>query len=112
QMKKIAFLAEAHHVPLAPHCTTTPLGASASLHVAASIPFLLIHETAPGALQWGETFLRKDWTVGPDGHVVLTEQPGLRVTMDLDALAKAAANPITKFVWPKMRLRDGSIADY
>src|SRR4029077_18795565 len=33
QMKKIAVLAEAYHVPLAPHCTTSPLGATASLSV-------------------------------------------------------------------------------
>jgi galactonate dehydratase len=48
QMKKIAVLAEAYSVPLAPHCTTSPLGATASLSVGASIPNLLIHETAPG----------------------------------------------------------------
>ena len=39
QMKKIAVLAEAYHTPLAPHCTTSPLGATASLSVGASIPF-------------------------------------------------------------------------
>src|SRR5262249_26600333 len=58
QMRKIAILAEAYHVPLAPHCTTSPLGHTASLHVAASIPFLLIHETG-GGLQWGEQFASK-----------------------------------------------------
>src|SRR5438874_5951105 len=40
QMKKIATLAEAYHVPLAPHCTTSPLGATASLHVGAAVPLL------------------------------------------------------------------------
>src|SRR5207244_4641140 len=73
QMKKIATLAEAYHVPLAPHCTTSPLGATASLHVAASIPFLLIHETSPGAIQWGESFARKTWTVDKDGYASLPE---------------------------------------
>ena len=52
-MKKIAALAEAYHVPLAPHCTTSQLGATASLHVAASIPLLLIHETYLGGLEMG-----------------------------------------------------------
>ena len=46
-MKKIATLAEAYHVPLAPHCTASFLGIAASLHVAASIPFFLIHEFYP-----------------------------------------------------------------
>jgi hypothetical protein len=47
QMKKIATLAEAWFVPLAPHCTATFLGIAASLHVVSSIPFFLIHEFYP-----------------------------------------------------------------
>jgi galactonate dehydratase len=58
QMKKIATLAEAYYTPLAPHCTTSPLGATASLHVTASVPLFLIHETAPQNLAWGEQFLQ------------------------------------------------------
>src|SRR5206468_2078803 len=113
QMKKIATLAEAYHVPLAPHCTTSPLGATASLHVAASIPFLLIHETAPGAIQWGEAFARKNWSVDKDGYASLPQGPGLGVEMDEKALARAAADPKRpRFQWPIMRLRDGSVADY
>lgn len=113
QMKKIATLAEAYHVPLAPHCTTTPLGATASLHVAASIPFLLIHETAPGQIQWGEQFARKNWTIDKDGYASLPQGTGLCVDMDERALAKvAAAAPKARFTWPVTRLRDGSIADY
>lgn len=112
QMKKIAVLAEAYHVPLAPHCTTSPLGASASLHVAAAIPLLLIHETAPGALQWGEQFLRKSWTVDKDGYASIPGGPGLGVEVDEKAMAKVAADPKQRFTWPVMRLRDGSIADY
>jgi galactonate dehydratase len=47
QMRKIAVLAEAYHVPLTPHCVTTDLGTSASLHASAAIPFFLIHEYYP-----------------------------------------------------------------
>lgn len=112
QMKKIAVLAEAYHVPLAPHCTTSPLGASASLHVGASIPFLLIHETAPGALQWGEQFIRKSWTVDREGYASIPGGPGLGIEVDEKALAKVAADPNQRFQWPVTRLRDGSIADY
>ena len=46
-MKKIATLAEAYFVPLAPHCTATFLGIAASLHVVSAIPFFLIHEFYP-----------------------------------------------------------------
>ena len=47
QMRKIAVLAEAYFIPLAPHCTATFLGIAASLHVVSSIPFFLIHEFYP-----------------------------------------------------------------
>jgi galactonate dehydratase len=112
QMKKIATLAEAFQVPLAPHCTTSPLGATASLHVAASIPLLLIHETAPNAIEWGERFARKTWKVDRDGYASLPEGPGLGVEMDEKALAKAAGEPGPRFQWPRLNLRDGSVTDY
>jgi galactonate dehydratase len=113
QMKKIAVLAEAYHVPLAPHCTTSPLGATASLSVGASIPFLLIHETAPGALQWGEQFMNRPWKVDEaTGYATLPDGPGLGVQLDLDKLAKVAADPKYQWKWPQVKLPDGSIADY
>jgi galactonate dehydratase len=113
QMKKIAILAEAYHTPLAPHCTTSPLGATASLSVAASIPFLLIHETAPGALQWGEQFMTRPWKVDDKtGYATLPEGPGLGVEIDTDKMAKIAADPKYKWRWPSMTLPDGSITDY
>jgi galactonate dehydratase len=112
QMKKIAILAEAYYTPLAPHCTTSPLGATASLHVAASIPFLLIHETAPNVIQWGEQFARKSWTIDRDGYASLPQGPGLGVVIDERAMARVAANPQMRFVWPDVRLRDGAMTDY
>jgi len=113
QMKKIATIAEAYMVPLAPHCTTSPLGASASLHVAAAIPLLLIHETAPGAIAWGEQFMRKNWTVDKDGYASIPGGPGLGVEIDEKRMEKVAKDPKTnRFQWPKITLRDGSVADY
>jgi galactonate dehydratase len=73
---------------------------------------LLIHETAPGAIQWGEQFAKKTWTVDKDGYASIPGGPGLGVEIDEKALAKVAADPKQRFRWPVMRLRDGSIADY
>jgi galactonate dehydratase len=113
QMRKIAILAEAYQVPLAPHCTTSPLGAAASLSVAASIPFLLIHESAPGALKWGEQFMNRPWKVDDQtGYATLPEGPGLGVEIDVEKMAKVAADPNYKWRYPGARLKDGSVADY
>jgi galactonate dehydratase len=113
QMKKIAVLAEAYSVPLAPHCTTSPLGATASLSVAASIPNLLIHETAPGALKWGEQFMNRPWQIDDKtGYATLPEGPGLGIEIDLEKMAKVAADPNYKWRFPGARLKDGSVSDY
>jgi galactonate dehydratase len=45
QAKKIAALAEAHYVPIAPHNPNGPLATAASIQLAASIPNFLILET-------------------------------------------------------------------
>src|SRR5439155_24407908 len=102
QMRKIAILAETYHTPLAPHCTTSPLGATASLSVGASIPFLLIHETAPGALQWGEQFMNRPFTIDDKtGYATLPEGPGLGVEIDVVKLQKIPAEPKYKWHRPK-----------
>lgn len=113
QMKKIATLAEAYHVPIAPHCVTSELGASASLHATAVAPFFLIHEYYPKLLAGADKFLRKNWTVDKEGYATLPDGPGLGVEVDEAVLADYPKTDKSKWEWPKRgRLADGSIADY
>jgi galactonate dehydratase len=113
QMKKIATLAETFFVPLAPHCTASHLGISASLHVAASIPMFLIHEYYPDNRGFAPPVVRMkmDTKPGADYCVGLPEGPGLGVDIDEKALAEAAAKP-QKYKWPGAKLKDGSVSDY
>jgi galactonate dehydratase len=111
-MKKIATLAETYHVPLAPHCTASYLGIAASLHVAASIPFFLIHEFYPdnhGFNPRGVT--RMEWRLDAEGYIGLPPGPGLGVEVDEKKLEEEGRKP-QRYRWPGARLRDGSIADY
>jgi galactonate dehydratase len=111
-MKKIATLAEAYHTPLAPHCTAGFLGIAASLHVAASIPFFLIHEFYPDNAGFNRPALtRMAWQLDNDGYIGLPPGPGLGVEVDEQRLEAEARRPQT-YRWPSMRLRDGSVADY
>ena len=109
-MKKVATLAEAHHVPIAPHCTMSYLGLTASLHVAASVPFFLIHEGYTH--QMAEGVARKTWTMDDDGYVNLPEGPGLGVEMDETLAREVGQRDDQRFHWPDNRLIDGSVADY
>jgi L-alanine-DL-glutamate epimerase-like enolase superfamily enzyme len=100
-------------VPLAPHCTTSPRAATASLSVAASIPLLVIHETAHGSLQWGEQFRNRPWKVDEaTGYASLPEGPGLGIRIDLDRVARVASDLKHRSKWPGAKLADGAVADY
>ena len=109
-MKKIATLAEAHHVPLAPHCTMSTLGLTASLHVSASIPSFLIHEGYKNVLP--EDVAKKTWEMDDDGYVSLPTGPGLGVEVDEARVIELGTKPPQQFEWPHSRLADGSVADY
>ena len=110
QMKKIATLAEAYTTPLAPHCTQSYLGMTASFHVSASIPSLLIHEAYDDDL-FGK-FLHPHWTKS-DGYVTLSDAPGLGIEVDENMLRQLAGDPQYKYKWRGPRtLPDGSVTDY
>ena len=112
QMKKIAALAEAYHVPLAPHCTASNLGIAASLHVVTSVPLFLIHEFYPDNHGFNpKGIARVEWKVDADGYVGLPPGPGLGVEID-EKLLEAEARKKQTYRWPGARLRDGSVADY
>jgi galactonate dehydratase len=111
-MKKIAVLAEAFMTPLAPHCTASNLGIAASLHVAASIPFLLIHEFYPENKGFNPGgIMRMEWKVDGDGYVALPGGPGLGIDVDEKKLEEEGKKP-QSYKWPGRTLRDGSISDY
>src|SRR5262245_17010346 len=97
QMKKIAVLAEAYYVPIAPHCTQSYLGMTASFHVAASVPLFLIHEAYDDEL-WGK-IIRRNWTKSDEGQVTLPQGNGLCLEIDETALAAAANDPTYRYQW-------------
>lgn len=110
QLQKIATLGEAFQAPLAPHCVTTDLGMTASLHVSAAVPMFLIHEYYPSITPKG--LIRKQWTIDEAGYATLPEGPGLGCEVDESLLEQLSKEPYTP-EWPtRGRLPDGSIGDY
>ncbi|MEE2872381.1 MAG: enolase C-terminal domain-like protein, partial [Candidatus Latescibacterota bacterium] len=100
----------AHHVPIAPHCTMSYLGLTASLHVAATVAFFLIHEGYTHQLPEGVA--NKTWMMDDEGFVSLPEGPGLGVEIDEEKAIAVGREPERQFKWPNNRLVDGSVADY
>jgi galactonate dehydratase len=110
--RKIATVAEAYHVPIAPHCTATNLGIAASLHVVSSIPLFLIHEFYPQNSGFNAPVLtRMAFELDKEGYIGLPPGPGLGVEVDEAKLIEESQKPQT-YKWPGAKLKDGSIADY
>ena len=91
EAKKIAGMAEAHYAHLAPHLYAGPVEGAANIALAACSPNFLILESIE---RW-DGFVA-DLLVTPirweDGHVVVSDQPGLGVEVDEEV---ARANPYT-----------------
>lgn len=116
EVRRIAALAEARDIALAPHCPLGPIALAASLQVGFATPNLLIQEQSLGIhYNTGSDLLDYlvDRTVFAyrDGHVGLLATPGLGIEIDAEAVARAAE---TGHRWrnPVWQRGDGSFAEW
>lgn len=88
QMKKIAAMAEAHHIMLAPHSGSLgPVAEYAALHLLASCPNGLILERIED--DWdGRARTVIPHPVSRDGYIDVPDRPGLGVEIDEDFVAQ------------------------
>ena len=114
--RKIAAMAEAYDVAVAPHCPLGPVTLAASLQLDACTPNFLIQEQSLG-IQYNRGSELLDYLVDPavfayrDGYVAVPQAPGLGIELDEDRVRKAAE---TGHRWrnPVWRLADGSVAEW
>lgn len=76
EMKKIATMAEAFNVPIAPHNPNGPISTIAAAHVMASIPNFFYQEFMATDVPWRDTVLDKPLPVR-NGFYELGDEPGL-----------------------------------
>jgi galactonate dehydratase len=115
EVKKIAAMAEAYDVALAPHCPLGPIALAACLQVDACSPNILIQEQSLD-IHYNETSDVLDYLVNTsvfdyrDGFVALPEAPGLGIDID-EARVREAAGEVD---WhnPVWRHEDGSVAEW
>ena len=85
EMRKIAAIAEAHYVSIAPHNPMGPLATAVNVHFAAATPnFKILEYILPTGTEWNE------WVDEPylpkDGYLELRDRPGLGVEVNEDAI--------------------------
>ena len=107
ECKKIAALAEAYYVQVAPHNPQGPLSTAAAAHLGMAIPNFLILEYVRQE-PYRDQVMQEAWAV-EDGQLVVPDRPGLGVELDEDYILanpyRARTHKSTAFA------ADGSVVD-
>jgi galactonate dehydratase len=86
--KKVAALAQARDLRVAPHCSIGPVALAACLHFDVSTPSFLIQEAfAEFDVPWRDELVG-GWSPVCNGELVLNDAPGLGLELDEAALAR------------------------
>ena len=116
EVKKIADVAEAYDVALAPHCPLGPIALASCVQVDACAPNALIQEQSLN-IHYNETSDVLDYLADPsvfeyhDGYVELPDGPGLGIEVDEEYVREQAQSEVD---WhnPVWRHDDGSVAEW
>jgi galactonate dehydratase len=116
EARKIAAMAEAFDVAVAPHCPLGPIALAASLQLDASTPNAIIQEQSLGIHYNRESDLldylvNEDVFAYQDGYVAIPTGPGLGIEIDEKKVREAAR---TGHNWrnPVWRNADGAVAEW
>jgi galactonate dehydratase len=116
EVKKIANMAEAYDVAMAPHCPLGPVALASCIQVDACCPNALIQEQSLD-IHYNETNDVLDYVVDQDtfeysdGYVQIPDEPGLGVEVDEEYVRERAQNDVD---WhnPVWLHEDGSVAEW
>jgi len=97
EAKRIADLADAHYIPIAPHNVSTPHGMMASAHVMASVPNFLVLEFHALEIPWWSDLCDGDKPFYKDGFMTVSERPGIGVELNDDFAKRLLWNGDTYF---------------
>lgn len=86
--KRIADIADAHYIPIAPHNVSSPLGMMAACHVMASVPNFLLLEFHAMNIPWWNDLCEGDRPFVANGAMALSERPGIGVELN-NSVAKS-----------------------
>ncbi len=116
ECRRIAAMAEAYDVAVAPHCPLGPLALGACLQLAACSPNVALQEMSIGIhYNVGHDLLNyitdKAVLTAADGYLPVPDGPGLGVEVDETAVREASADG-HRWRNPVWRQKDGSFAEW
>ncbi len=110
EARRIAALAEAHRVAIAPHNPQGPISTAASLEFGFATPSYIICEAVHADVPWRQDVVQEGFRVDPDGRLVRpSDRPGLGIEIDE---AEVARHPFEPEIVLREFYADGSVGDW
>jgi galactonate dehydratase len=110
EARRIAAMAEAYRVALAPHNPQGPVSTAASLEFGFATPSYIICEAVHSDVPWRSDVVQEGFTVEPKGRVV---RPGTRPGLGIEINEKEVAkHPFQQEVPQRVFYQDGSVGDW
>lgn len=110
EARRIAALAEAYRIALAPHNPQGPVSTAASLEFGFSQPSYIICESVHADVPWRNDVVEEGFTVDPSDRTVRPNQrPGLGISINEDEVRK---HPFQQEIPQRVFYEDGSVGDW
>ena len=110
EVRRIAALAEAHRVALAPHNPQGPVSTAASIELGLATPSYIICEAVTSDVPWRDEVATESHPIDRNGMLArATDKPGLGIEIDLDVVAK---HPFEPELLQRVFYADGSVGDW
>nr|WP_228842389.1 mandelate racemase/muconate lactonizing enzyme family protein [Halococcus agarilyticus] len=91
EFRKIATVADAFDMPVAPHNISSPVGTMASVHACATVPNAFALEWHAREVEWWDDLLVREEPLIEDGEIAVPEAPGLGIELDTEVAAEHTA---------------------
>jgi galactonate dehydratase len=110
EARRIAALADAHRLALAPHNPQGPVSTAASLEFGFAQPSYIICETVHEDVPWRQDVVQEGFTVEKQGRLVRpNRRPGLGIAINEGEVRK---HPFEQELPQRVFYRDGSVGDW
>ncbi len=110
EARRIAALADAHRIALAPHNPQGPVSTAASLEFGFSQPSYVICETVHNDVPWRADVVQEGFHVEPQGRLVRpNSRPGLGIEINESEVKK---HPFQQETPQQVFYQDGSVGDW
>jgi galactonate dehydratase len=110
EARRVAALADAYRIALAPHNPQGPVSTAASIEFGFSQPSYIICESVHNDVPWRDDVVQEGYVVDKSTRTVTPNtKPGLGVTIDEEAVRK---HPFEQEVLQRVFYADGGVGDW